>query len=84
MLFNALTVLSIIASAHATGRAIVTNQCPEPIYLWSVGGSISDQHIVNPATSYSESFVTDPKSGGIAIKISPIEGGEKCPCTDCM
>ncbi|OWY51472.1 c4-dicarboxylate transporter malic acid transport protein [Alternaria alternata] len=75
MLFNALTVLSIIASVHAAGRAIVTNQCPEPIYLWSVGGSISDQHIVNPATSYSESFVTDPKSGGIAIKISPIEGG---------
>jgi hypothetical protein len=75
MLINALTIATFIASVHAAGRAIVTNQCPEPIYLWSVGGSISNQHIINPDTSYSEPFVRDPRSGGIALKITAVEGG---------
>ncbi|KAG9190429.1 hypothetical protein G6011_08517 [Alternaria panax] len=79
MLFIAITIISIIANVHAAGRAIITNQCPEPIYLWSVGGSISNQYIINSSTSYSEPFVTDPKSGGIALKISPIEGGISKP-----
>lgn len=77
MLFNTLAIatLSLVAGAQAIGRAIVTNQCDEPIYLWSVGGSISPQNTIIKDTSYSETFRHDPVSGGIALKISPVEGG---------
>jgi hypothetical protein len=71
----AIATISVAASAQAVGRAIVTNQCDEPIYLWSVGGSIGEQKTITKDTSYSETFHTDPTSGGIALKISPIEGG---------
>jgi hypothetical protein len=53
----------------------VTNQCDEPIYLWSVGGSVGEQKTMLKDTSYSEVFHTDPASGGVALKISPVEGG---------
>ncbi|KAF1848736.1 uncharacterized protein K460DRAFT_309355 [Cucurbitaria berberidis CBS 394.84] len=77
MLFNtyALVCLSFLVGVQAVGRAIVTNQCDEPIYLWSVGGSISAQNTIAKDTSYSETFHRDPASGGIALKISPLEGG---------
>jgi hypothetical protein len=77
MLFSTLAVatLSFALGAHAVGRAIVTNQCDQPIYLWSVGGSIGDQQTIAKDTSYSELFHVDPVSGGVALKISPIEGG---------
>lgn len=75
MLFNTLALVTFIAGVQAVGRAIVTNQCDEPIYLWSVGGSISAQNTITKDTSYSETFRRDPVSGGIALKISPIEGG---------
>jgi hypothetical protein len=77
MILNALAVaiISLAACAQAIGRAIVTNQCDAPIYLWSIGGSISEQYTITKDTSYSEVFHTDPVSGGIALKISPIEGG---------
>jgi hypothetical protein len=70
-----LTALSLITNVRALGRAIITNQCDSPVYLWSVGGSISPQHTLLKDTSYSEPFHTDPQSGGIAIKLSPIENG---------
>jgi hypothetical protein len=70
-----LTTISLAATVQAIGRAIVTNQCDDPIYLWSVGGSISEQHTISKDTSYSEVFHTDPASGGIALKISPVENG---------
>ena len=53
MLLNALTLVSLIAGAQALGRAIVTNQCDAPIYLWSVGGSIGDQKVIAKDQSYS-------------------------------
>lgn len=81
-MFNALstplTLLSLsllLTPTSAIGRAIVTNECPDPIYLWSVGGTISPQHAIEPSTSYSEPFTRDPVSGGIALKISPVENG---------
>ena len=67
--------LFLFTTVLARGRAIVTNECPEPIYLWSVGDKISPQYTVAPSTSYSETFTHDPVSGGIAIKISPVDGG---------
>ncbi|USP74905.1 hypothetical protein yc1106_02179 [Curvularia clavata] len=80
MLFPSFALATALSSlffptVHAVGRAIVSNQCPEPIYLWSVGGSISPQYTVAPSTSYSETFRRDPASGGIAIKISPVANG---------
>ncbi|KAF2715493.1 hypothetical protein K504DRAFT_457654 [Pleomassaria siparia CBS 279.74] len=76
MLFNSITILSLIVSgAQAVGRAIVTNQCDAPLYLWSVGGTISRQHTILKDASYSEIFHHDPLSGGIALKLSAVEGG---------
>ncbi|CAO2654023.1 Nn.00g107560.m01.CDS01 [Neocucurbitaria sp. VM-36] len=77
MFFNfiALVALSCTASVQAVGRAIVTNQCDEPIYLWSVGGSIGPQNTITKDTSYSETFHRDPASGGIALKITNYEDG---------
>lgn len=75
MLLNALTLVTFISSAQAFGRATVTNQCDEPIYLWSVGGSIGAQKIITKDTSYSETFHKDPKSGGVALKITSVEDG---------
>ncbi|KAH7409856.1 hypothetical protein DE146DRAFT_774966 [Phaeosphaeria sp. MPI-PUGE-AT-0046c] len=75
----AATILSFAASAQAIGRAIVTNQCDEPVYLWSVGGSVSEQHTIAKDTSYSEVFRTDPVSGGIALKVASVEGGLSKP-----
>lgn len=67
--------LALLPSAHALGRAIVTNQCDEPIYLWAVGGSIGAQQTITKDTAYSETFHNDPASGGIALKIASSEGG---------
>jgi hypothetical protein len=81
MLSNAFVlIISAITSAFATtppaiGRAIITNQCEEPLYLWSVGGTISPQNTITKDTSYSETFRHDPVSGGIALKLSNTEGG---------
>ncbi|EUC41604.1 hypothetical protein COCMIDRAFT_105724 [Bipolaris oryzae ATCC 44560] len=80
MFLPSLTLLATLSSlflphVHAVGRAIVSNECPEAIYLWSVGGSIGPQQKIQPSTSYSETFRRDPQSGGIALKISPIENG---------
>jgi len=78
MLFTSLTLatISLLAgSAQAVGRAIVTNQCDSPIYLWSVGGSIGPQVVIGKDASYSETFRRDPVSGGIALKIAPVANG---------
>ncbi|KAF1915915.1 hypothetical protein BDU57DRAFT_515709 [Ampelomyces quisqualis] len=77
MLFNALAIAAIYLAtgARAVGRAIVTNQCDEPIYLWSVGGSVSKQYTIVKDTSYSEVFHVDAASGGISLKITSIESG---------
>jgi hypothetical protein len=70
-----LSALSLLPTTHALGRAIVTNQCDAPLYLWSVGGTISPQTVLSRSTSYSETFHRDPLSGGIAIKLSAIPNG---------
>jgi hypothetical protein len=63
-----LAALAPLASAF--GSAKVTNNCLAKMYLWSVGGSISQVHTINPGQSYSEQFHRDPASGGISLKIS--------------
>lgn len=68
-------LVSLTCSVLAVGRAIVTNQCDAPIYLWSVGSSISPQTILPKDSSYGEVFTSDPQSGGIALKITSSPGG---------
>jgi hypothetical protein len=72
---NIFTALSLTISVQAVGRAIVKNQCDEPIHLWRVGGSIGAQQTLTKDTEYGELFTKDPVSGGVSLKISPIEGG---------
>ncbi|KAL4922329.1 hypothetical protein BDW62DRAFT_51524 [Aspergillus aurantiobrunneus] len=57
------------------GHAVVANNCEMPIYLWSVGESISSQNVVHPGEEYAEIFRRDPKTGGIAIKITTVRDG---------
>lgn len=75
IMIYALALLSLIAGAQAVGRAIVTNQCDAPLYLWSVGGEIGSPVKLTLDQSYSETFHRDPKSGGIAIKLTAVENG---------
>ena len=76
MLFSKILVsASFTTSVLAVGRAIVTNQCDAPIYLWSVGGSVSPQTILPKDSSYSEVFTSDPQSGGIALKVTSTPDG---------
>ncbi|PSN60071.1 hypothetical protein BS50DRAFT_564701 [Corynespora cassiicola Philippines] len=75
MIFSTLAILSLTIGAQAVGRAIVTNQCDEPVYLWSVGSSIGNQVTISKDQSYSENFHRDPQSGGIALKITGVADG---------
>ncbi|KAL2870427.1 Bys1 family protein [Aspergillus lucknowensis] len=57
------------------GHAVVSNHCQLPLYLWSVGENISPQNVVQPGQNYSEVFRHDPKTGGVAIKITTVMDG---------
>ncbi|KAI9368119.1 hypothetical protein BJX61DRAFT_537513 [Aspergillus egyptiacus] len=73
MHFSNIAIVSITALAplaNAVGYAKVHNNCLAKMYLWSVGGSVSQVHTINPGETYSEQFHRDPTSGGIALKIS--------------
>lgn len=57
------------------GHAIVHNLCAQPIYLWTVGSTISPQFTLPPNTTYREMYRRDPSSGGIAIKLTRTQNG---------
>ncbi|KAF3011129.1 hypothetical protein E8E13_011424 [Curvularia kusanoi] len=80
-LHQILVFVSFATSVFAIGRAIVTNQCDQPVYLWSVGSKTSNQTTLPKDTSYSETFTSDPQSGGISIKITPTPNGIFTPNT---
>lgn len=69
----ALTTLA--TTATAVGNAVVTNNCADPIYLWSVGSSVSPKHTIAPGSNYTEPFHHDDQSGGIALKITRTDNG---------
>lgn len=72
----ALAAITALAPAvAAVGSATVENHCDNNAYLWSVGSSVSEQHTITPGNVYSEEYRHDPKSGGIALKITRVEGG---------
>ncbi|KAL4886939.1 hypothetical protein BJY04DRAFT_204567 [Aspergillus karnatakaensis] len=60
---------------QSIGHAYVANRCEIPLYIWSVGQNISQESTIQPGQVYSEVFRRDPKTGGIAIKITTVEDG---------
>jgi hypothetical protein len=67
-LFSLLTPSSASGAPH--GHAVVINNCADPFYLWSVGGSMGPRQKVEPGDNYSEAIHRDPESGGVAIKVT--------------
>lgn len=66
---------SAASSAASVGHAVVHNRCHFPVYIWSVGGAIGSAVTTGPNGRYVETFRHDPKSGGIAIKITTVRDG---------
>ncbi|PLN85483.1 putative BYS1 domain protein [Aspergillus taichungensis] len=64
------TTLGLTAQATALGRAVVHNNCPDTVYLWSVGGAVGPRQTLAPNDIYSESFYHDAASGGVSLKIT--------------
>ncbi|KAH7083240.1 hypothetical protein BKA63DRAFT_382187, partial [Paraphoma chrysanthemicola] len=72
-----LTVGGLVALAQA--KAIITNNCPGPVYVWSVpnvGSAHTDNLIVNHGGRYEEPWrYGTAEHPGIALKISPQPDG---------
>jgi len=79
------SLLALIASVRAGGIAVVLNNSPDPIYVWSVGGTVGPRHDIKAGQTYAscnffqltatggiywEEMHHDDKSGGIAIKMT--------------
>lgn len=69
------SVAALAPLASAVGNAKVINRCTEPVYLWSVGGSVGPRQTIKPGATYSEALHFDPSSGGIALKITTTKNG---------
>ncbi|KAE8149523.1 hypothetical protein BDV25DRAFT_140713 [Aspergillus avenaceus] len=64
-----------ITTNQPKGNATVQNNCPHPIYLWSVSSTVSPEHPIPPSKSYTETFRRDPQIGGVTLKITTVENG---------
>lgn len=62
-------------AASTPGHAMVYNNCAEPIYLWSVGSSVSAEVPIPAGAHYTESFRHDEKTGGISLKVTRVAHG---------
>ncbi|KAL4805034.1 hypothetical protein BDV18DRAFT_141791 [Aspergillus unguis] len=72
---TALTLTALTPLVSAVGNAKVHNNCPDPVYVWSVGGSVSEAHKVESGSTYSEQFYRDPSSGGVSLKVARTANG---------
>ncbi|KAF2123375.1 hypothetical protein P153DRAFT_427035 [Dothidotthia symphoricarpi CBS 119687] len=81
MLLNILTSTFLVAGVQAIGRAIITNQCDLPVYVWSVGNNVSQQYTLGLDQSYSEVFHTDPGADNTSLIFSTMDGGFSIPNT---
>jgi Blastomyces yeast-phase-specific protein len=68
----AIGLLALLAPlVTAVGKARVMNDCPFNITLWSVDSQIHGPVTIQPRGGrYKEPFRHDPKTGGVAIKIT--------------
>lgn len=71
----ALAAATLLTGAQAVGNAIVQNNCGADLYLWSVGSDVSSQNTIPAGGNYTEAYRTDPKTGGIALKVTTIANG---------
>jgi hypothetical protein len=65
----------LLSTNTTLGHATVHNLCPQPIYLWTVGSTISPQFTLQSNTTYTERYRRDPSSGGIALKLTRVPNG---------
>lgn len=63
------------SDASSVGKAIIYNSCRFPIYVWSVGSTITPETTVLPSKSFSETYRVDRLTGGIALKITTVKDG---------
>lgn len=62
-------------STTTTGAAIIQNSCAYPLYLWTVGSTISPQKTLPAYHALREPYRHDPQSGGVALKITTQPNG---------
>lgn len=62
-------------STTTTGAAIIQNSCAYPLYLWSVGSTISPQRTLPAYHAHREPYRHDAQSGGVALKITTQPNG---------
>ncbi|KAK3328248.1 Bys1 family protein [Cercophora scortea] len=74
MFNNLITLITLAAAAplaSAVGNARVVNKCNFAVTLWSVGSNIAGPYAIGAnGGTYSEPFVKDPVTGGMALKIT--------------
>ena len=49
-----LTTLAVAGDTNSTGNAVVTNNCPYPVYLWSVGSSVGPKQVLTTTSLASK------------------------------
>ncbi|XP_014562173.1 hypothetical protein COCVIDRAFT_84800 [Bipolaris victoriae FI3] len=69
------TLLALASSATAAGIAVILNNSPKPIYVWSVGSSVGPRNDIKAGGIYWEEMRRDEKTGGIAIKVTTSADG---------
>ncbi|KAF9888647.1 hypothetical protein FE257_008405 [Aspergillus nanangensis] len=70
-----LALTNAMRLANTTGNAIVVNNCPHHIYLWSVASEVMPQTTIAPTGNYTETFRRDARTGGVSIKVSTAKDG---------
>ncbi|KAK3685174.1 Bys1 family protein [Podospora appendiculata] len=74
MLTNLITLITLAAAAplaSAVGNARVANKCNFAVTLWSVGSNVAGPYTISAnGGTYSEPFVKDPVTGGMALKMT--------------
>ncbi|KAF9886460.1 hypothetical protein FE257_011365 [Aspergillus nanangensis] len=78
MHFSKLSLLSLAALtplASAVGKAIITNRCDFDVYVTDVGSTAGNAQKIAAGKSFSEPFRRDPKTGGIALKLTRDQDG---------
>ncbi|KAJ5566742.1 uncharacterized protein N7459_010124 [Penicillium hispanicum] len=69
------SVAALAPMVSAVGDAVVVNNCADPVYLWSVGSSVSPMQTIEADGQYSEVLHYDDVSGGISLKITTGSNG---------
>lgn len=69
------TVPSPDSHVSRVGQAIIYNSCPFPVYVWSVGSTIRPETTVPRWANFTETFRVDRQTGGIALKVTTVDGG---------